>query len=226
MALRLPDGVRDLTAPSIQILPDWVVERRWVDPGPDGLSGRRVTIDGLPRTLTDALVRIRLQDGIWTSTLVRPAQNWVEIGRSASLAGTMSRYLATGIWHILLGPDHLLFVLGLIALVASGRMLVKTITAFTVAHSIALALAAFGVVSLSAPSPEMLIALSILFLAPEIVRRQRGGHSLTIGFPWIVAFAFGLLHGLGFATGLGAAGLPRDQLVTALLSFNVGVEIG
>src|SRR5262249_44035732 len=142
---------------------------------------------------------------------------------SLAVAGT---YLANGIQHILLGADHLLFVFGLVLLVRNRWMLVKTVTAFTVAHSITLALAALGLAQLPVPPLNAAIALSILFLGPEIVRSWRGQSSLTIRHPWVVAFAFGLLHGFGFASALTSAGLPHQDLPLALVSFNVGVELG
>jgi hydrogenase/urease accessory protein HupE len=131
-----------------------------------------------------------------------------------------------GIEHILLGVDHLLFVLALTLIVRGGWALVKTITAFTVAHSITLALATFGVVHVPGPPVEAGIALSILLLAVEIVRLSRGQASITAQRPWAVAFCFGLLHGLGFASALTSIGLPQQDVPLALLAFNVGVEIG
>ncbi|MBS1173171.1 MAG: hypothetical protein H6R12_2001 [Proteobacteria bacterium] len=138
----------------------------------------------------------------------------------------MGTYVVEGVRHILFGADHLLFVLGLLLIVGNRWMLVKTITAFTVAHSITLAIATFGVANVPALPLNAAIALSILFLGPEIVRAWRGETSFTIRHPWVVAFAFGLLHGFGFATALTSAGLPRQDLPLALLSFNVGVELG
>jgi hypothetical protein len=135
-------------------------------------------------------------------------------------------YLQLGLEHILTGLDHLLFVLGLVLIVPDRWMLLKTVSAFTLAHSITLGVATFFQV---APAPALLntlIALSILFLGPEIVRYQRGGTSLTLRHPWVVAFCFGLLHGFGFAGGLLSLGLPRGEIPLALLMFNVGVEIG
>jgi hydrogenase/urease accessory protein HupE len=131
-----------------------------------------------------------------------------------------------GIQHILFGADHLLFVLGLLLIVKNRWMLVKTITAFTVAHSLTLAAATLGYANIPAPPLNAAIALSILFLGPEVVRSWRGETSFTLRHPWVVAFAFGLLHGFGFASGLTALGLPRGEIPLALLSFNVGVEIG
>jgi hydrogenase/urease accessory protein HupE len=135
-------------------------------------------------------------------------------------------YLHLGIEHILLGVDHLLFVLGLLLIVGQRWMLVKTITAFTLAHSITLAVATLGVAHVPAAPLNASIALSILFLGPEIVRCWRGETSFTIRHPWVVAFAFGLLHGFGFASGLAQLGLPSEEIPLALLLFNVGVEIG
>jgi hydrogenase/urease accessory protein HupE len=131
-----------------------------------------------------------------------------------------------GIRHIAFGADHLLFVFGLLLIVRNGWTLVKTITAFTVAHSITLAAATLGYAQVPAPPVEAAIALSILFLGPEIVRRWRGETSFTIRNPWVVAFAFGLLHGFGFASALTSAGLPASDVPVALLCFNIGVEIG
>ena len=224
--LHLPDSVHDLTAPSVQALSDSVVERRLVDAGSKGLAGQRLAFDGLQATLTDVFVRVNLLGRPSATTLVRPSENWVDIGVPEGWLSILSKYLVMGTMHILSGPDHLLFVLGLIALAGSGWMLIKTITAFTVAHSITLALATLGVVHFPSASLEVLIALSIFFLAPEMVRRLHGGDSLTLRGPWIFAFAFGLLHGFGFAGGLSLAGLAPVEIPPALLAFNVGVELG
>lgn len=138
----------------------------------------------------------------------------------------MLAYVQTGIEHILLGVDHLLFVLGLIWIVRSRWMLIKTITAFTVAHSLTLAAATFGLVGVPERPVNALIALSIVFMGVEIVKLRHGQVGLTARHPWIVAFAFGLLPGFGFATALTILGLPPGDLPLALLAFNVGVEIG
>ena len=140
-----------------------------------------------------------------------------------SVAGV---YFKLGVEHILFGIDHLLFVLGLLLIVKDRWMLLKTITAFTVAHSLTLGVATLGYANVPEVPLNAAIALSILFLGPEIVRSWRGQTSFTIRNPWVVAFAFGLLHGFGFASALTSAGLPRTDLPLALLSFNVGVEIG
>ena len=226
VVLQMPDGVRNLKDPLVQELADSLLERRWIDAGPEGLAGKRITIAGLPLTITDALVRVELLDGRTMQMIARPSKPWVEIAASQSGWQVMGTYIVEGIRHILFGADHLLFVLGLLLIVKDGWMLVKTITAFTLAHSITLAIATLGYASAPALPLNAAIALSILFLGPEIVRVWRGETSFTIRHPWVVAFVFGLLHGFGFASALTSAGLPRADLPQALLSFNVGVEIG
>jgi hydrogenase/urease accessory protein HupE len=145
---------------------------------------------------------------------------------SGSLRQTALRYLGLGIEHILLGIDHLLFVLGLLLIVRGAWMLIKTITAFTLAHSITLALATLGFVEVPSPPVDAAIALSIMFLGAEILRARQGRPGLAARAPWVVAFAFGLLHGLGFAGALTQLGLPPGEIPLALLFFNVGVELG
>lgn len=226
LELKMPDVVRDLKEPQMQELADSIVERRWVDAGPNGFAGKRIDVVGLQFTITDVLVRVELLDGRTMQMIARPSQPWVEIAAAQSWWQVMGAYLVEGIRHILFGADHLLFVLGLLLIVKDGWMLVKTITAFTVAHSITLAIATLGYAEVPAPPLNAAIALSILFLGPEIVRSWRGETSFTIRQPWGVAFAFGLLHGFGFASALTSAGLPRDDLPLALLSFNLGVEVG
>jgi hypothetical protein len=226
VALKLPDGVRNLTEPGVQELTDSLLERRSIDAGPDGLAGKRIEFPGLQFTITDVLVRVERLDGTHSTELVRPPRPWFELAAPRGTLATAGVFLAQGIEHILLGVDHLLFVLGLLAIVRTPWMLVKTITAFTVAHSITLAVATFGIATVPAAPLNAAIALSILFLGPEIVRAWRGGTSFTIRHPWVVAFAFGLLHGFGFASGLTALGLPRGEIPLALLMFNIGVEIG
>lgn len=225
VVLRFPDDVRNLTEPAEQVLPDSFVERRVVE-APGGLAGKRIDLVGLQATITDALVRTTLSDGSVSTTLVRPSQPWVEIPASQGTLDVVSVYLWQGVEHILFGFDHLLFVAALMLLVRDWRMLVKTITAFTVAHSITLSLATFGLVTPASLPVEAMIALSIVLAASEAVRLQRGGSSLATQWPWIVAFAFGLLHGFGFAGALKDLGLPSGDVPLALFSFNVGVEIG
>ena len=197
-------------------------------PGPAGSRAKRIDFPGLAaddhrragahRSTSTART---YDDGRAT----RP-QPWIEIAEARGAAATALTFLSQGIEHILLGVDHLLFVFGLLLIVRTPWMLVKTITAFTVAHSITLAIATLGYAQVPAPPLNAAIALSILFLGPEIVRAWRGQTSFTIRHAWVVAFAFGLLHGFGFASGLAAIGLPQSDIPLALLMFNVGVEIG
>lgn len=226
VALKLPGEVRNVEEPRLQDLPDSRLERRRIDAGPNGLAGKRIEFPGLQFTITDALVRVELLDGRTVQTIARPSQPWVEIAATQSRWEVAGTYVVEGVRHILFGADHLLFVLGLLLIVGNRWMLVNTITAFTIAHSITLAVATLGYASAPALPLNAAIALSILFLGPEIVRAWRGETSFTIRHPWVVAFAFGLLHGFGFATAMTSAGLPRQDLPLALLSFNVGVEIG
>jgi hydrogenase/urease accessory protein HupE len=221
----IPEGCRLATPDRQQLTPGAVLVRgTLVCEG--GLAGKTLRVAGLETTVTDVLVRIQHADGRLESHLLRPATPSVTLGGVTSRLERSLSYLQLGIQHILLGVDHLLFVLGLLLIVSDRWMLVKTITSFTVAHSITLAIATLGYASAPLPPLNAAIALSILFLGPEIVRVWRGETSFTIRHPWVVAFAFGLLHGFGFASGLTAMGLPKAEIPLALLLFNVGVEIG
>ena len=225
LALRavLPEDCRD-AGPRVRSSPPGARDTRWSFACQRSLAGRDVRIDGLEGTLTDVLVRIERADG---STQVgrllpgAPALRVASAPRAAAVAGT---YLALGVEHIALGIDHLLFVAALLWIVRGKRRLFATITAFTLAHSVTLAAATLGVLWLPQPPVEATIALSIAVVAREIVGGARSG--LASRKPWLVAFAFGLLHGLGFAGALREIGLPEQALPLALLSFNVGVELG
>ncbi len=226
VSLRLPDAMRSVTEPAVQQLSDSLVERRWVEADAGALEGARIEFPGLQATITDVLVRVVLLDGTRSTTLVRPSRPWVGFTAARGPLAVAGAYLRHGVEHILLGFDHLLFVLALILIVRSTKVLLWTISAFTLAHSITLALATLGVVRVPGPPVEAAIALSILLLASEILRMQRGEASLTARWPWLVAFSFGLLHGFGFAGALTTVGLPPGDLPLALLAFNVGVELG
>ncbi len=226
VVLQLPDDLRNLKEPATQELADSVLTRYWIEAGPAGLAGKRIGFPGLQGTITDVLVRVEMLDGRSWTTIVHPSQPWVEITAAQTRMEVMGTFVVQGIRHILFGADHMLFVLGLLLIVKDRWMLLKTITAFTVAHSITLAIATLGYAEAPVLPLNAAIALSILFLGPEIVRSWRGETSFTIRHPWVVAFAFGLLHGFGFASALTSAGLPKAELPIALLSFNVGVEIG
>jgi hydrogenase/urease accessory protein HupE len=200
--------------------------RRWtIATGPTGLNGWKVTVHGLETTMTDVLVRVAFADGRVVSRLLRPdAPAFLMDGHTAGPEA--GAYFELGVEHILLGIDHLLFVLALLLIVRGTGLLVKTITAFTIAHSITLALATLGHASLPAAPVEAVIALSIVFVAAEILRSKRGQTGITERSPWIVAFVFGLLHGFGFAGALSEIGLPQNDIPLSLLLFNVGVEAG
>ncbi|BCX49643.1 conserved hypothetical protein [Haloferula helveola] len=200
--------------------------RRWKIECPGGIAGTEVTIGGLERTFTDALVRVAYADGTEFVTRLQPDDITATITAAPGTGAVAWTYFVLGVEHILLGIDHLLFVLALLLIIDSRRKLVGTITAFTLAHSITLALASLGYVSLPGPPVEAVIALSIVLVAMEILRKRRGDHPATARWPWVVAFGFGLLHGFGFAGALGEIGLPQKAVPLALLTFNVGVEAG
>jgi hydrogenase/urease accessory protein HupE len=225
VALRFSDNIRNLTESVLRELPDSLIERRLIE-SDNGLTGTRIEIVGLQATITDVLVRVQMLDGTYSTTLVRPSKPWIEIATSRSSLEVATAYLMHGIEHILFGYDHLLFVLALILIVRRGRVLLITVTAFTIAHSITLSLATLGVVHVPGPPVEATIALSILLLACEIIRSEQGQASLTAKWPWLVAFSFGLLHGFGFASALAEIGLPQGDIPLALFAFNVGVETG
>ena len=214
--------------PSDQYAAAGFLIRTWTITGAGAapLDGQTVTIEGLEDTITDVFVRVRLRHNQTLDAMVRPEAPTLRIGFVNGAALSAVAFVLLGVQHILTGPDHLLFVLGLLLLVRDRWMLIKTVSAFTAAHSLTLAAASFDLISLPPALLNALVALSILFIAPEILRAQRGGTSLTIRHPWIVAFAFGLLHGMGFAGGLKSLGLGGTALLAPLVLFNLGVEIG
>ena len=226
VVMKLPDDMHNVTEPTVQELTDSLIERRVIDGGAGGLAGKTIEFVGLEATITDVLVRVQMLDGTYSTTLVRPSKPWIEIYSSRGSLAVGGAFLIHGIEHILFGYDHLLFVFALILIVRSRRVLLMTITSFTIAHSITLALATLGAVHVPRPPVEAAIALSILLLACEIVRLEHGQVSFTARWPWVVAFSFGLLHGFGFASALTDIGLPKGDIPLALFSFNVGVELG
>jgi hydrogenase/urease accessory protein HupE len=192
----------------------------------DPLRGQTVRIAGLEGTMTDVLVRIEFTDGFsWTQRLT-PGRPEAAIPVRQSGLSVSGVYLTLGVEHILLGIDHLLFVLALLLITRGGWKLFKTVTAFTMAHSITLSAATLGFVNIPQAPVEAVIALSIVFVAAELVHGLEGREGLTARAPWVVAFTFGLLHGFGFAGALSEVGLPQGQIPVALLFFNLGVEAG
>ncbi len=189
-------------------------------------SGCFIGLKGTTSSATEVLVRLTLASGQTQVAVLRSPADLFAVPNHPGRGQAASAYFQLGVAHILTGVDHLLFVLGLLILVPRRMMLIKTITSFTVAHSITLAIATLGYASAPLPPLNVAIALSIFYLGPEIVRKQRGKMSLTIRHPWLVAFVFGLLHGFGFASGLTSLGLPHTDIPFALLMFNLGVECG
>ena len=190
------------------------------------LNGQTIGIDGLSKTLIDVLVNVTFLNGEKISFMLQPNKAYMVIPAKETVMNTVKTYLILGFEHILLGIDHLLFVLALLLITPGFKKLIKTITAFTIAHSITLSLSALGFIGLPGPPVEAVIALSIVFLALEVIKYNKGGQSIAIKHPWLVAFSFGLLHGFGFAGALTSIGLPQTTIPAALLFFNVGVEIG
>ena len=199
---------------------------RWAAQCSGGLFGSEVYIEGLTATLTDVLARFERLDGTTQVSRLTPSAPAWEITASESGWQVAATYGTLGVEHILLGVDHLLFVLALLMIVSGARKLVATVTAFTVAHSLTLAAATLGWVQVPQAPVEAVIALSILFVAAEIVHWKQGRPGITRSKPWLVAFTFGLLHGFGFAGALHEIGLPEHAIPLALLFFNLGVEAG
>jgi hydrogenase/urease accessory protein HupE len=193
---------------------------------PEGLAGREFEVDGLPVTQTDVLLRVDYLDGTSSNQRLTPERSRVLIPERPSRTEVIKTYTVLGVEHILLGIDHLLFVLALLLLIREPWMLVKTITAFTIAHSITLAAAALGWAEAPQAPVETVVALSIVFAAAEVARERGNAADLASRSPWIMAFAFGLLHGFGFGGALKEIGLPQSDVPLALLAFNLGVEAG
>ena len=229
MALRLvphlSGGALEKPATTEQSAPGYHT-RIWRVRGGAPLDGQTLRIEGLEQSVTDVLVRVTTPGGDRIDQVVRPAEPTLKLDLSPPKGIAVPGYLKLGVEHILMGFDHLLFVFGLLLLIGPNWRLVKAITAFTAAHSITLALAALGYISFPSAAIEALVALSILFVAVEVIGARRGARTLANQRPWVIAFVFGLLHGMAFAGVLADIGLPPGATVEALLLFNVGVEIG
>ena len=202
------------------VVEHWQVHRR------DGLAGQPLRIAGKAVGASDVIVRIERRDGTSQVEALNAARPSMTIAAATGARQVAGSYLVLGIEHILGGFDHLLFVLALLLIVRGGVRIVATVTAFTVAHSLTLVAATLGWVRVPGPPVEAVIALSIVFVAAEVVHGLRGRPGLTARVPWVVAFSFGLLHGFGFAGALAEVGLPQGAIPLALLMFNVGVEVG
>jgi hydrogenase/urease accessory protein HupE len=221
----LPKDSHTVVPPRVERIFGAEIKRWTIATGPRGLEGGEVAVHGLQTTMVDVLVRVAFADGRVVSRLLRPDAPSFVLHRTDA-GPPAGGYFVLGVEHILLGIDHLLFVLALVLIVRGIGLLVKTITAFTIAHSITLALATLGFVKVPSAPVEAVIALSIVFVAAEIVRARRGDRGLTESAPWLVAGTFGLLHGFGFAGALAQVGLPQNDIPLALLFFNLGVEAG
>ncbi|WP_282150880.1 HupE/UreJ family protein [Ruegeria atlantica] len=222
------------------VLPAQCAQRRGVEPQSDGtawiatwvveceddIAGHTITIEGLEQQRNDVLLRIQPISSEPSTLRFTPETPALIIPEQPTTWSVLSSYFRLGFEHILEGWDHLLFVFALFVLVRDPWRLVGAVTAFTVAHSITLALATLGVLNVPGPPVEAVIALSIVFLALEILNRKDGELRLSEQYPWIVCFCFGLLHGLGFAGALADIGVPTEDIFAALLAFNIGVEAG
>jgi hydrogenase/urease accessory protein HupE len=223
--VELPAECTNVTTPRATMVSNAFTER-WTVKRAGGLAGGTIHVAGLCATMTDVLVRLERLDGPPQVTRLTPSTPSFVVEAAPGVLEVARTYTVLGIQHILTGIDHLLFVLALLIITRGGWRLVKTVTAFTVSHSLTLSAATLGWVHVPPPPVEALIALSIVFVAAEIIRMRGGSKSLTASAPWVVAFSFGLMHGLGFAGGLSEAGLPVGHIPTALLFFSVGVEAG
>lgn len=220
-----PDSCTNAAEPRSTLV-DGAVIQRWRAQCEGGLVGKTLVVENLSRTLTDAIVRFEPMDGPPKTLRFTPDAPAIKVPAMQQWPEVAGTFFVLGVEHILLGFDHLLFVLALLLLISDLRRLLGAVTAFTVAHSLTLAGTTFGWISLPSAPVEATIALSIMFLAVEIVRVRRGATSLTTQAPWLAAFAFGLLHGFGFAGALREIGIPEDSVSPALLFFNLGVEAG
>ena len=200
--------------------------QRWYINCTNNIVGQRISIEGSDNNNTEVLLRLKWLDGTVSTSLLKPSAPFYFIPEKSTTTDIAITYLLLGTEHILLGVDHLLFVFALLLIVSSTRRLIVTITAFTIAHSITLASATLGFIHVPQQPVEAVIALSILFLAVEIVHGKNGHPGAAARWPWLIAFIFGLLHGFGFAGALAEVGLPQQAIPLALIFFNIGVEFG
>jgi len=222
----LPEFLEQIGPGSVRQVPGARVETRTYRAGQQTLNGATLSIEGLSAVPTDVLVRVRLLDGAEHSAILRSGSNTFTIPLQATRVDLAISYWHMGTIHILEGYDHLLFLLTLLLIVVGIWPLLKTVTAFTLAHSLTLALATLGLVHIPPVPTEAVISLSIVLLAVEVVHKNQGQLTLSERYPWFVAFTFGLVHGLGFAGALSEIGVPQNEVPLALLMFNLGVETG
>jgi hypothetical protein len=223
--VELPAGCTNVSEPRSSMVNNAFTER-WSVTCSGRLTGGTIRIAGLSATMTDVLVRLERLDGSMQVARLTPSAPSFVVAAAPRAWDVVRTYSVLGVEHILTGIDHLLFVLALLIITRGGWKLVKTVTAFTLSHSLTLTAATLGLVHVPQAPVEAVIALSIVFVAAEILRQHRGLEGITARAPWVVAFSFGLMHGLGFAGGLSDAGLPTGHIPTALLFFSLGVETG
>ena len=227
---RLPEACRPVGLASEAREGTGVVIDYVVDCGEMKLTGQTIGLDGLESGVANALVRVISHEGVVRQTLLSAREPVFVVPDRLGTGAVALSYAGLGIEHLVFGFDHVLFVLGLLMLIQGRRMLLFTITSFTAGHSVTLALAVLGFVRFPTALVEVGIAASLLLLAMEIPAVLSGDDGHRPGLferrPWLVAFSFGLLHGLGFAGALAEIGLPPEDVPLALLSFNVGIELG
>ena len=222
----LPEFLEQMGPGSARQVPGAWLETRSYRAGQQTLNGVTLSIEGLGTVPADVLVRVKLRDGTEHSAILRSGSSSFTIPEQATRVDLAISYWRMGTIHILEGYDHLLFLLTLLLIVSGIWPLLKTVTAFTLAHSLTLALATLGLLYIPPVPTEAVISLSIVLLAVEVVRKNQGQLTLSERYPWFVAFTFGLVHGLGFAGALSEIGVPPNEVPLALLMFNVGVETG
>ena len=222
---QFPDGTEALTEVR-STFSRGVTLLRWRIRAPEGLDGKAVFFSQLSETRIDVLARLVRLDGSVQLERIVPVSPRFVLKPSPGPLEVVKTYTVLGIEHILTGFDHLLYILGMLILVGGWRRILATMSAFTATHSLTLTAAALGWVHVPQAPVEACIALSIVFVAREIVQVHRGRPGITTRWPWAVALTFGLMHGFGFAGALAEVGLPQSSIPVALLFFNVGVEIG
>ncbi len=223
--VELPGSCANLSQPRGQFGANAFIEQ-WSIKCAGGLAGGTIHIAGLIATMTDVLVRFQRLDGTTQVARLTPSVPSFVAETEPSTRKVVRTYFLLGVEHILTGIDHLLYIFAMLLLVKGWRRVIVTMSAFTATHSLTLTAAALGWVHVPSPPVEACIALSILFVASEIVRARRGRAGLTERWPWAISFTFGLLHGFGFAGALSEVGLPQKAIPAALLFFNLGVEFG
>jgi len=221
---QLPADCQPIAAPQLSSEENQSLVQRWEVSCAQSLAGRQLRVAGLEHSGINVILRYERQGSVTTRLLDAAEPAFIVPGATVT-APVAPAYFALGVEHLLFGFDHVLLVLGLVLLVRKIKPLVWTITAFTLGHSMTLALATLGIVNINQALTELGIAISILYLAAEILK-PAGRSSLLRRRPWLMATAFGLLHGLGFAGALAEVGLPQGEIPLALFAFNAGIEVG